>query len=192
MRRRGGILLFISACIPGCGQMYQGYMKRGVSLLAVGCAVIALASVLSLGELAVFLPLLWLFAFFDTYNLHGQTDEQAENNPDGYLFGLSSMDSERLVSLCRGRHSLIGWCLVALGVYALYSTVVSNLFWWLPDWLYRLMHYDMPRVAVTMLIIALGVWFIRGPRKKETEEDYDAFTPPAEERKTEDRDDGTN
>ena len=33
MRRKHGLLLFIASCIPGCGEMYQGYMKRGISIL---------------------------------------------------------------------------------------------------------------------------------------------------------------
>ena len=46
MKRKHGLLLFIAACIPGCGEMYQGYMKRGVSILTAFCAVFALAAFL--------------------------------------------------------------------------------------------------------------------------------------------------
>lgn len=189
MKRKGGILLFISACIPGCGQMYQGYMRRGVSLLAMGCLLIAVASALNLGELAIFLPLLWLYAFFDAYNIHGQTDEQVGTNPDGWLFGLSSMDNEKLSMLYRGKHSIIGWALVILGAVALYNTVASNwLYNWMPDWLYTLVRYDLPRIAMILFIIALGIWFIRGPKARSGEEDYPPFTPPVN--KTEENDHG--
>lgn len=193
MKRKGGFLLFISACIPGCGQMYQGYMKRGTSLLAIVCLLIAIASVLNLGELAIFLPLLWLYAFFDSYNIHGQTDEEAASNPDGWLFGLSSVDNEKLSALYRGKHSIIGWILVILGVIALYNTVASDwLYDLLPDWLYPLIRYDLPRIAVILLIIALGVWFIRGPKAKAGAEDFPPFTPPADRAETEDDNDGEN
>ena len=37
MTHRNGFLLFISSCLSGCGQMYQGYMKRGLSLLLAFC-----------------------------------------------------------------------------------------------------------------------------------------------------------
>ena len=30
--KKNGILTLLFACIPGAGQMYQGYMKRGLSL----------------------------------------------------------------------------------------------------------------------------------------------------------------
>ena len=45
-------------------------------------------------------------------------------------------------------------------------------------WLDRILTYDVPRLAVTVGIIALGVWFIRGPKKAE---DIPAFTPPEDE-----------
>ena len=66
--RKNRILLFICACIPGCGQMYQGYMKRGISMAAAVCLDIGAASFLNFGELAIVLPVLWLYAFFDTWN----------------------------------------------------------------------------------------------------------------------------
>ena len=182
MKRKHGLLLFIAACIPGCGEMYQGYMKRGISILTVFCAVFALAVFLEIGALAVLMMPLWLFSFFDSYNLRGQTDAQAEANPDAYLFGLSDIDSRRMSALLQKRHSFLGWALVLLGVYILFETVVGRLLniiceylgqWWLYDIVMR----DLPRLVVTVGIIALGVWFIRGP-KKETAEDIPAFTPP--------------
>ena len=186
MKRKHGLLLFIAACIPGCGQMYQGYMKRGVSILTAFCAVFALAVFLEIGALAVLMIPLWLFSFFDSYNLRGQTDAQAEANPDAYLFGLSDMDSRRMSDLLQKRHSLVGWGLVILGVWVFYSTVAD----WVVDfvgqffgrldswWIDRILTSDIPRLAVTVGVIALGVWFIRGPKKAE---DIPAFTPPAAE-----------
>ena len=185
MKRKHGLLLFIAACIPGCGEMYQGYMKRGISILTAFCAVFALAVFLEIGALAVLMLPLWLFSFFDSYNLRGQTDAQAEANPDAYLFGLSDMDSQRMSDLLRKRHSLVGWVLVLLGVYILFDTFVGRLMqllceWMGQWWLYDVVMRDMPRMVVTIFIIALGIWFIRGPKKAKAE-DIPAFTPPAAE-----------
>ena len=185
MKRKHGLLLFIAACIPGCGEMYQGYMKRGISILTAFCAVFALAVFLEIGALAVLMIPLWLFSFFDSYNLRGQTDAQAESNPDAYLFGLSDMDSRRMSDMLRKRHSLVGWGLVILGVYVFYTTAadwVTDFFYQFFDawWIGRILSYDVPRLAVTVGIIALGVWFIRGP-KREKSEDIPVFTPPEAE-----------
>ena len=184
MKRKHGLLLFIAACIPGCGEMYQGYMKRGISILTAFCAVFALAVFLEIGALAVLMLPVWLFSFFDSYNLRAQAEADAAP-PDGYLFGLSDVDSRQMSALLQKRHSLVGWGLVAVGVYIFYSTVadwVVNFFYQFFDawWLDRVLSYDVPRLAVTVGIIALGVWFIRGP-KREKSEDIPAFTPPEAE-----------
>lgn len=184
MKRKHGLSLFIASCIPGCGQMHQGYMKRGASLLTAFCGVFALAVFLEVGALAVLMLPLWLYSFFDSYNLHAQTDEEAAANPDAYLFGLSDMDAEQMTALLQKRHSLIGWGLVLVGLWLLWQRVADWLYELFqlifPDYsLYYLFHYNIPRLVVTVFIIALGVWFIRGPKKAKGE-DIPAFVPPAE------------
>lgn len=184
MKRKHGLSLFIASCIPGCGQIHQGYMKRGVSLLTAFCGVFALAVFLEIGALAVLMLPLWLYSFFDSYNLRAQTDEESAANPDAYLFGLSDMDSEQLTALLSKRHSLIGWGLVLLGVYMLWqrlADLLGDFFSWIfpaGDFYYTL-RYGVPRLVVTILIIALGIWFIRGPKQAKGE-DIPAFVPPAE------------
>ena len=46
-------------------------------------------------------------------------------------------------------------------------------------WLHSILTYDVPRLAVTVGIIALGIWFIRGP-KTPPADDIPPFTPPQE------------
>ena len=184
MKRKHGFLFFISSCVPGCGQMHQGFMKRGLSLMLLLCFIITLAMFLHMDYLLIFLVPLWLFSFFDSYNLRTLSD-LGTTPADEYLFGMSSMDSARLAALCRKRHSFIGWGLVLLGVYILFDTFVGRLMqtlceWMGQWWLYDIVMRDLPRMVVTIFIIALGVWFIRGP-KQPVSEDIPAFTPPAAE-----------
>ncbi|BAK99984.1 hypothetical protein OBV_27860 [Oscillibacter valericigenes Sjm18-20] len=181
MSRKNPFLLFLSACIPGCGQMYQGYMKRGVSIMSTFALIIGLATWLYFGQLALALPVLWLYSFFDTYNLRRalQTGMAA---PDTYPLGLSHMDQEQLSRLLEKRHSLIGWALVLLGLYGLwqavanyFSSFLSNLFgcdfYWLAS-------YQLPRLVIFLLVIALGIWFIRGPSHP-ADDGFTGFTPPS-------------
>lgn len=181
--RKRGLLMFVTSCIPGCGQMHQGYMKRGLSLMLVFWGLLSIAFFLNMEALVVFLIPAWLYTYFDSYNLRTRLDNGAVEE-DEFLFGLSDMDSERFSALCRERHSLLGWLLVALGVYMLYDRIVRRLadFLWQFEhlsWLYELLVYDVPRLVVTFGIIALGLWFIRGPKKTAPPEDIPCFTPPA-------------
>lgn len=38
--KKNGFLTFIFACIPGAGQMYYGYMQRGLSLITMFIAAL--------------------------------------------------------------------------------------------------------------------------------------------------------
>ena len=181
MTPKNGFLLFIASCLSGCGQMYQGYMKRGVSLLLSFFLVIFVSTYFYLGTLALFLPVIWLYAFFDSYALRSQLSAGTAPE-DTFLFGLSDMDSKRLGALLHKRHSLIGWVLVILGAYMLYDMLMGQLsglfFGWFGEWLYSLLRYGLPRVVITVLVILLGLWFIRGPKAKAPIEDIPPFTPP--------------
>lgn len=186
MRPKHGLLLFITSCVPGCGEMYQGYMKRGVSILTLFSAIFALAIFLEIGALTVLMLPLWLYSFFDSYNLRSRMMEGTAEQ-DAFLFGLSDMDSQHLSLLFQKRHSLIGWGLVLLGAWVLYTTVASWLSSFLDRffmdtwWIHTILVYDVPRLAATIGIIALGLWFIRGP-KKPSSEDIPTFTPPVQDK----------
>ena len=176
MNVKHGFWMFVTSCLSGCGQMYQGYMKRGISLLVLFFALLAVAGFFGIAPIAFFLPVVWAYAFFDSYNLRARI-AAGEPPEDAYLFGMSDMDSQQLQALLRKRHSLIGWVLVLLGVYMLYDTLLDQLGWLLNwGWLYDLLRYDVPRLVLTALVILLGLWFIRGPRAKR-EEDIPEFVP---------------
>ena len=178
MKEKRGFLLFITSCMAGCGQMYQGYMKRGLSLLLMFFSLTALSAFLALAPLAFFLPVVWLYAFFDSYALRSRI---AEGQPpeDEFLFGLSEMDNQRMGQLLRRRHSFIGWALVLSGLYIFYGRLIRGILGSLQlSWLYDLMVYDLPQMAVSLLIVGLGVWFIRGPRGGRDDADIPPFTPP--------------
>lgn len=170
------------ACVPGCGQMCQGYMKRGISQTIIFCALLFIAVFLEMGALSVLVAPLWAYSFFDSYNLRRQIRDGMAPE-DEFMFGLSEMDSRKLNQILSRRGSLIGWLLVAVGAYSLYMILARNLLAplrgnWLIDWLYDLLVWDMPRILGTVLIIALGIWFIKGP-KAPKDDGFDApYTPP--------------
>lgn len=174
------------ACVPGCGQMCQGYMKRGISQTIIFSALVFIAVFLEMGVLALLVAPLWAYSFFDSYNLRRQIREGMAPE-DEFMFGMSEMDSRRLNQIIGKRHSLIGWILVVLGLYNFYQifarrflSFVTDLFPWL-DWLYGLLVWDMPRIVATVLIFTLGLWFIRGP--KVIPEDAPPYVPPKTQRK---------
>ena len=53
--KKNGLLPLLFAFIPGAGQMYQGYLKRGLTLVTLFCLAMGLG-LLTGGLLAVAMP----------------------------------------------------------------------------------------------------------------------------------------
>ena len=68
--KKNGILTLLFAFIPGAGQMYQGYMKRGLSLVLMAAAI-CMASAL-IPRIVVVLLVVFMYSFFDTFHLRAQ------------------------------------------------------------------------------------------------------------------------
>ena len=68
--KKNGILTLLFAFIPGAGQMYQGYMKRGLSLVLMAAAI-GMASAL-IPPVVFTLLVVFMYSFFDTFNLRAQ------------------------------------------------------------------------------------------------------------------------
>lgn len=59
--KKNGILTLLFAFIPGAGQMYQGYMKRGLSLMLMAAAI-SMAAML-IPPIAFALLVVFMYAF---------------------------------------------------------------------------------------------------------------------------------
>ena len=130
---KNGLLTLLFAFIPGAGQMYQGYMKRGLSLMLMCCVIGVLAMLFA--PIALFLMLVFMYSFFDTLNLRAQI--ALGNAPaDDYLVHLDPKD-KRLARLLLDSHKLVGWLLIAFGALIAYQNLIMNT---LGDLVYRWGH----------------------------------------------------
>ena len=195
--KKNGILTFLFAFVPGAGQMYQGYMKRGLSLITMFCLGI-MAGVLLLEPLAITALIVWMYSFFDTFNLRAQA--VAGTAPeDDYLVHINTKD-KRLTQFFQDSHKLVGWALIALGAMVAYQNILMRV---LGDVMWRwgqnnpffravyLMLDELPEIVVCVALIVCGMWLVRGPRsgKKtrktkaapdEEAEDFQAYTAAPE------------
>lgn len=177
--KKNGILTFLFAFVPGAGQMYQGYMKRGLSLITLFFLCI-MAGMLLLEQLVLTALIVWMYSFFDTFNLWAQFI--AGTAPaDDYLVHFNTKDA-RLTLFFRDSHKLVGWALIALGAMVAYQNIIMRV---LGDVMWRwgqnnpffravyLMLDELPEVVVCVALIVCGVWLVRGPKGKKAEEPED-------------------
>lgn len=171
--KKNGILTLLFAFIPGAGQMYQGYMKRGLSLMLMAAAI-SMAAML-IPPIAFALLVVFMYSFFDTFNLRAQIS-MGTAPEDDYLVHFDPQD-KRLARMMMDSHKLVGWCLIAVGALIAYEQIIMNtlgdILWrWgqkAPVWraIYLVMD-QLPEVVLCVALILCGIWLVRGPRAKKT------------------------
>lgn len=165
---KNGILTFLFAFCPGAGQMYQGYMKRGLSLITMFCVAFGAGTLLEV--LYVAMPIVWMYSFFDTFNLRAQI--LADTAPeDDYLIHFDPRD-KRLARALLDSHKLVGWLLIAFGALIAYQNLIMNTLgdlvyhWGHSSPVFRALYLVMdslPDVVVCVVLIVCGVWLVKGP-----------------------------
>lgn len=188
--KKNGILTLLFAFIPGAGQMYQGYMKRGLSLVLMAAAI-GMASVL-IPPVVFTLLVVFMYSFFDTFNLRAQIGLDAAP-ADDYLIHFDMRD-RRLEQLMAERHKLLGWLLIACGGMMAYQNIIMNTLgdllwrWGKESLIFRALYLVMdqlPEVLVCVVLIVCGIWLVKGPRTakksapktESAEEDFTEYQP---------------
>lgn len=172
-KQKRGFWVFLFSLIPGAGEMYMGFKKQGISIMAVFWLTIALAAGLNFGWLLMTLPILWFFSFFNVHNLKTLTEEEFYSIEDDYILHLDRIfgDSEELLMKYRRAAAVF---LIVIGGVILWNSLFDVLEWIMPaflqDALWRLSTL-LPRLVVALGVIGLGFYLIHG-KKKELEQ-YD-------------------
>lgn len=187
--KKNGILTFLFAFVPGAGQMYQGYMKRGLSLITMFCLFIMAGMMTGLDPLIMGCLIVYMYSFFDTFNLRAQI--VADNAPeDDYLVHFNWQD-ERMQKFMMDSHKLLGWALIALGAMAAYENIIMRV---LGDVMWRwgqnnpffraiyLMLDELPQIVACVALVVCGLWLVRGPKGKKNRKKPE---PPQDEDFTE-------
>lgn len=173
--KKNGFLTFIFACIPGAGQMYYGYMQRGLSLITMFIACFIVGAIIN--PLAALAIIVWMYSFFDTYDLvrHLAAGDPKE---DGLLLIGNFDDVKKLIP----QHTkLVGWGLIGFGVWALYDLLIGN-------WVYRILNnvlgygyaWDIingiPNLVVGGLLVFAGFKLLNmHPAKKNSDDELPPY-----------------
>ena len=174
--KKNALLTFIFACIPGAGQMYYGYMQRGLAIVSLFGAAFMVSNIFN--SFVITLLIFWMYSFFDTYDLirHLAAGEPKE---DSLLLLGKWQDCKELIPQ---HNKLLGWGLIIIGGWAMYDTVISN---WLANILNRLFSdygivysiiYGIPNVFIAVLLIAAGFKLLGlHPEKKNRDDELPPY-----------------
>lgn len=173
-KQRNKFLTFLFSLAPGCGQMFMGFMKRGISLLCFFCASIALSSIFNIAEIGLISAVIWCWAFFDSLNLMSLSPDVFQTVKDEFLV-LGNDDLPRSGIAAEKLLHYLGYALIFIGALSIWNSVFDyfyNTFYYnafIAELVYRLNYY-LPRLALSALIILIGFRLIR--RKKIETREY--------------------
>ncbi len=83
--KKNNFFTFIFSLIPGAGQMYMGFMKRGLSLMSVFFLIIFSTIWQNIGPLFFIALIAWFYSFFDTHNLRSTPNDEFYTLEDSYI-----------------------------------------------------------------------------------------------------------
>ncbi len=167
-RKKSGFLAFCFSLVPGAGEMYMGFMKQGVSIMAAFWLLIFLAAFLNIGPVLFILPILWCYSFFNVHNIRGLSDEEFYALEDDYAFHLDKFLP--LDRLGRKQNTVLSAALIILGVLVLWNNLMDYLEWFIPSPLYWVITERVPQVFIGMALIIAGLYLIRGKKRELDEE----------------------
>jgi len=158
--------------IPGCAEMYWGFMKTGVSLLALFAVVMFFAVTFEFGPLVLFMMVVWAYGFFHARNMAHMDEEELKNLKDEFLFQkgmfedwhIFQKDSYRKIAAC---------VLILLGAYLLLEEGLYLASEFLPAEVVQVVRelFDyVPRLTFGIVIIILGALLVRGKKQQLLEE----------------------
>ena len=171
-RKKSSFLAFISSLIPGAGEMYIGFMRRGLSIMLVFWGLIFTAVWLNMDSLLFGMPIIWFYSFYETHNLRSLPEAELAVMEDEY-FHFFNMKADRAKYLQKKYRSLFALVLIVIGfsilwnnMYDIIEDIVPN---YIEDVLYSIGHY-FPQLLIGCAIISLGFWLILGKKKELDEE----------------------
>lgn len=191
--KKSRALAILFGLMPGAGHMYLGKMKRGMTLLILFWGILGVASFLGMGALALGMLVVWFYAFFDVVNLSALPPEQLEAVPDQFMFGLLDGTNVRSLNTFKTKSTALGWGFIIVGILLLYNTLSSLIFGSLSsflaslgfsvEWLWNI-YYDIPQLVVGVLVIFLGIRFMRGGKKNSPKDDLRQYIGDGQENST--------
>ena len=154
--KKNGFLTFCFSFIPGAGQMYQNYMKRGLSIMCIAGVLLILAAMLGTVIFVVPFLVIMAYSFFDTYNIRNSigTDEQIQ---DDYI--LKGIDFDKIKG-----NKLLGIGIILVGAYLLLNNVLYGIareteIEWLISFIRSIRMY-FPSIIVSLITIGIGTKMI--------------------------------
>lgn len=186
IRKKNKFFTFIFSFVPGAGQMYMGFMKRGLSLMSYFILIISISVWLNIGPLMLIALIIWFYSFFDTQNLSSTPDDEFYSLEDQYLIFPEILEGISYKKLQKKYRNILAVSLIIIGFTILWNNFYSILSSILPEYLRHVLYnigYYLPQVIIGVAIMYFGIYLIKGKKHElddleDDEEIYEETNKP--------------
>lgn len=184
-RKKSKFMAFLWSLIPGAGEMYLGFFKQGISIMAAFFTLLGISGFLEFGFLAFLAPIIWFYSFFHTNNLNSLPDEEFYTLEDDYLLHWSDLSNNKAV--IKKYRKILAGCLIFFGASILWNNFSRLIFSYvlpslrLTEEAARLIRYitnTIPQGVVAIAIILFGIYMIKGKYEELKDDDTIIPNPP--------------
>lgn len=142
--------------------MYQCYMKRGLSIMLLFAFFIGLSIMIPVPILAIPLPIIFAYSFFDTFNIYNSFDSESKIKDEYIWENYSSLNMDKITSA--KKNGVLGIVLILVGAYMILNNVLLSVLryieaWELYDAIYITIKY-IPIITISLLSIYIGIKFL--------------------------------
>ena len=168
-KKKNKFFTFIFSFWPGAAEMYMGFMRQGLSLMAL--FLLTLGVQLTFEYTSFFMliaTLIWFYSFFHARNLRACEEEEFHSLEDDFIWASVVREKDIQISNPVVR-KVVSWALLIGGAVLLWENVSKLLYRWIPDVLWDQMYYvveAVPEIAVAVLIIYIGIHMIKGKKEE--------------------------
>lgn len=167
-RKKNKFFTFIFSFCPGAAEMYMGFMKNGFSILAIFALLCGAITTMRIDFLLFIIMLVYCFGFFHARNVAGLDDESFAVFEDKYIW--EEFVTTNAFKVKAETMRKIGACaLILVGLSMAWSYISDIIVRYIPEgyWddIYPLLN-DIPSLVVAIVLIAAGIFLIRGKKKE--------------------------
>lgn len=167
-KKKNRYYTFMLSFIPGAAEMYMGFMKKGLSLMAL-FFVCLFGTRYMIGQILVFGAILvWFYSFFHARNLMAYDEDIFMELEDDFIWNSFINESNIQVSNPSLRKWVAG-IMIVFGVVMLWQNFSQIIYCLIPDLLWGVLVPivdTIPEVVISILIIYIGVRMIRGKKEE--------------------------
>lgn len=162
IKQKRGFFLFLASLIPGAGELYMGFRKQGLSIMLLFWSLFALGAGTGMDWLVMFVPVIWLYSFFNVHNLKSLSEEEFYSLEDSYILHFEEFIGEGNTFFHKYR-TLVAVLLIVFGFSILWNNFSDILYWVLPGFLagiVREISYQLPQIIIAIAIVIAGFYIL--------------------------------